>query len=307
MEKLNRFMQDSANPANANKITRAYLDSILIEERLIGSVKADIKMELFGESFDTPIMMPAFSHLDEWGPKDHNCMVDYAAAARELGAVNFVGMRENEKMDEIFETGARTVRIIKPYADRDKIFSQIHYAKDKGAIAVGMDIDHIFGKDGDYSVVIGELMAAQSPEMLREYVQAASPLPFVVKGVLSARDALRCVDCGAAAALVSHHFGRMPFAVPPLMVLPKIREAVGGKLKLFVDCGINSGIDAFKALALGADAVAVGRAMLPDLTKSGKDGAIRFIAKMNEELTMLMNHTGCKDLQHMDSTVLWFP
>lgn len=301
---LDDLMQTGKNPSDANKITRAYLDSILIEERLIDSVKADIHMKLFGETFDTPIMMPAFSHIDDLS-KAHNCMVEYAAAAEELNAVNFVGMREDEKMDEIFATGARTIRIIKPYADKDKIFNQINYAKDKGAFAVGMDIDHVFGDDGEYDVVLGENMAAQTQEMIREYVNAASPLPFVMKGVLSVQDALRCVDCRVSAIVVSHHRGRMPFAIPPLVLLPKIRKVTGDKIKLFVDCGINSGVDAFKALALGADAVSVGRAMLPNLVKSGKTGVVDFVRKMNHDLVMMMNYTGCKDLNHMDSSVLW--
>ena len=109
----------NANLEMANK----YMDSILIEEKIIDSVVASTETEFLGETFSSPIMMPAFSHIDDLS-KTHNCMVEYAAAAEELNAVNFVGMREDEKMDEIFATGARTIRIIKPYADKDKIFKK---------------------------------------------------------------------------------------------------------------------------------------------------------------------------------------
>lgn len=298
--------EQKKNPANANNITRDYLDSILIEERLIDSVLPSLELELFGEKFATPIMMPAFSHLKAFIKDRENAMLDYALAAKNLEAVNFVGMSENDDFGEILETYDKTVRIIKPYADRDKILSQLTYAKEHGALAVGMDIDHIFGSDGQYDNVMGELMAPQTTADLREYVQTTD-LPFVVKGVLSVRDAAKCAEAGVQAILVSHHSGRLPFAVPPLMVLPEIAKEVGSTMKIFVDCGINSGADAYKALALGADAVAVGRALFPGLIQEGNVGVEKYVQKMNQELAYIMAFTGCASLKDMDPTVLRLP
>ncbi len=297
----------SFNPADANQITRRYLDSILIEERLIDAVKASAKITLFGHTFDTPVLMPAFSHLDEWVKNGKNSMVEYAIAAKNLNALNFVGMRENEKMDEIFQTGAPTIRIIKPYADRKKIFDQIDYAKAHGAAGVGMDIDHIFGSQGDYDLVQGEPMAPQSMDMIREYVQAAAPLPFIVKGVLSVTDALKCARCQVAGILVSHHSGRMPYAIPPLKVVPEIRRELGNEIKIFADCGIQRGADVFKALALGCDGAAVGRAILPALKAEGHEGVEKYIRQMNDELRMIMGFTGIATVADMDPSVLWLP
>jgi len=198
------------------------------------------------------------------------------------------------------------VRIVKPYADRDKVMDQFSHAQQLGAIAIGMDIDHIFGDDGDFDVVLGERMARQTMSDLREYVSAFS-LPFVVKGVLSVRDAVKCAECGAAAILISHHHGRMPFAAPPLMLLPEIYREVGGThgVKIFVDCGIDTGADAYKALALGADAVAVGRAMMPSLQQDGVQGVYDYIKAMNDELAMIMAFTGCASLAEITSSALW--
>ena len=99
----------------------------------------------------------------------------------------------------------------------------------------------------------------------------------------------------------------MPYAIPPLMVLPKIKEALKDypDIKIFVDCHIDTGADAYKALALGADAVSVGRAILPSLEKDGVDGVVDYIKKMNAELRTIMNFTGTKDLNSMDTTTLW--
>ena len=295
----------SPRPSDANAITRRYLDSILIEERLIGAQTASLETEIFGSRFRTPIMMPAFSHLYRY-QKERNAMMDYTLAAKELGALNWVGMGENEVIGEILDTGIPTVRVIKPYEDRDKIFDQIAFSEEHGAFALGLDIDHIFGKDGEYDVVFGERMTRQTVNDLRGYVNATK-LPFVIKGVLSVSDALRSVECGARGILVSHHHGRMPFAVPPLMVLPAICEAVKDVegLEIFVDCGIASGADVFKALALGAKAAAVGRAMMPALVAEGTEGVVRCVTDMNRELKTLMGYTGCAGVTEIGPGLLW--
>ena len=149
-------------------------------------------------------------------------------------------------------------------------------------------------------------MTRQTVADLREYV-SATKLPFIIKGVLSVSDALKSVECGARGILVSHHHGRMPFAVPPLMVLPEICKAVGDVdgLEVFVDCGIASGADVFKALALGAKAVGVGRAMMPSLLEDGTGGVVRCVTAMNRELKTLMGYTGCVNPSEIGPGLLW--
>ena len=291
-------------PSDANMITRRYLDSILIEQHLVDAGTPSLSFELFGKTFATPIMMPAFSHLHVFAKEREDGMCEYARAAKALGSVNFVGMTKEEEFARIAAVGAPTVRIIKPYADKDMIFSRIRQAVECGALAVGMDIDHSFSNNGGPDNVFGEIMAPQSQAELREYVQA-SDLPFVVKGVLSVHDAVKCAEAGVKGILISHHHGRLPFAVPPLMVLPEIKKAVGDSVRIFVDCGIDTGADAFKALALGADAVAVGRAIMQPLVKDGAAGVEAYVRGMNDELSMIMAFTGCHSLADLDPSVLW--
>ena len=289
--------------SDANEITARYMDSILIEERLIDSVVASTKTEFFGESFDSPVMTPAFSHLGQYNGRELTGLEEYSVAAKELNILNFVGMIENEGFKKIVDTGAKTVRIVKPYADHGKVIDQMKYAEEVGAFGIGMDIDHIFGEDG-LDVVIGEGMAVQTADMLREYVEMTG-LPFVVKGVLSAADAVKCADIGAKAIIVSHHHGRLPYAVPPMMVLPQIKEALAGKdVKIIVDCGIASGADVYKALALGADAAAVGRSMLPSLEKDGVEGVKGFIGHVTNELRFIMSCTGFARVEDVNTECL---
>ena len=167
------------------------------------------------------------------------------------------------------------------------------------------DIDHIFGETG-LDIVIGEEMAVQTEDTLRSYIESTN-LPFVVKGVLSVEDALKCAKIGASAIIVSHHHGRLPYAVPPLMVLPDIVEALGDEdIDIIVDCGIASGADVYKALALGADGAAVGRSMLPALEKDGTAGVSGFIRKVGNELRYIMSATGCETVYDIDDSALYF-
>ncbi len=291
--------------SDANEITARYMDSILIEQRLIDSVKADIETEIFGEKFSMPVLTPAFSHLKEFNGRKKTGLEEYSIAAKETNILNFVGMMENDQFSRIIETGAKTIRIVKPYADHGKVKDQMQFAEETGAFGIGMDIDHIFGVTG-YDIVIGEEMTYQTSEMLRSYVESTD-LPFVVKGVLSVEDAVKCADIGAKGIIVSHHHGRLPYAMPPLMILPKIREALSGKdVKIFVDCGIESGADVYKALALGADAAAVGRSMLPSLEKDGVPGVNKFLTDIGNELRFIMSATGFEDVSKIDASVLHF-
>lgn len=290
--------------SDANEITARYMDSILIEERLIDSVKADVSTTILGETFLSPVLTPAFSHLGCYDGREHNGLEEYSIATRECNTLNFVGMMENDMFQKIINTGAKTVRIVKPYADNGKVRDQFQFAEAAGAFGIGMDIDHIFGMTG-YDIVVGETMAAQTTDMLRSYVESTK-LPFVVKGVLSVADAVKCKEIGVKAIIVSHHHGRLPYAVPPMMVLPEIKEALAGSgVEIFLDCGISTGADVYKALALGADAVAVGRSMLPHLEKGGTQGVVKFLNNVADELRYIMSSTGFSKVSEIDDSALY--
>lgn len=294
----------SGKADDANVINRRYLDSLLVEMRVIDSVKPCLTTRIFGREFSSPIMMPAFSHLNKVGKNGRKPMEEYALAAKQLRLLNWVGMEPDGEYAGIAAVDAPTVRIIKPFADHDIILEQIDFAVKHGAIAVGVDIDHIANKDGGYDVVDGHPLGPVMLADLKDYVKAAR-VPFVAKGVLSVNDALKARDAGCKAVLVSHHHGRIPFGIPPTAVLPRIKDALQGSgMMIFCDCGIDTGYDAYKALALGADAVAVGRGILAPLLKEGTEGVVRKIRQMNEQLSELMLYTGIKDTDSFDSSII---
>ena len=288
-------MKYSSNP---DIITRDYFDSLLLETRYIGSELPSTRMELFGEEFDTPIMTAALSHLHN--PSDG--MAIYGKGAALANAVHWVGMGEDAELESVVATGAKSIKIIKPHADNREVIRKIEHAVKTGCFAVGMDTDHAFNSIGGYDDVFGLPMKSKSVEELTEFVQAAG-VPFIVKGILSPRDAEKCVKAGCSGLVVSHHHGMVDYSVPPLMVLPDIVSAVGNEIPVFVDCGIVSGMDAYKCLALGAKAVSVGRHLMP-LLKDGPEAVARRIYEMNAELAGIMARTGVKSLDDMDPTVI---
>lgn len=285
--------------SNPDTITRDYFDSLLLETRYIDSVLPSTKMTLFGEVFDTPIMTAALSHLNNTTTEG---MAVYAKGAKLSNAVHWVGMGEDEELERVVATGAKSIKIIKPHADNAEVFRKIEHALSLGCFAIGMDTDHAFNSEGGYDNVMGLPMKPKSSAEIAEFVQAAK-VPFIVKGVLSPRDAEKCAKAGCAGIVVSHHHGMVQYSVPPLMVLQDILSAVGNEMEVFIDCGIVSGMDAYKCLALGAKAVSVGRHLMP-LLKQGPEAVSQRINEMTAELAGIMARTGVKTLEEMDSTII---
>lgn len=292
---------NNAKAGDSNQITREYFDSLLIEMRHIDSVAPSTKLELYGEVFSTPVMTAALSHLDKCRP---NGMAEMAKGASAVNAVMWTGMGEDAELEAVTATGARTIKIIKPHADNKVIFRKIEHAEKSGVFAVGMDIDHAFNSKGQYDNVLGLPMAPKTLDEIKSFINATG-LPFIIKGVLSEQDAEKCVEAGAKGIVVSHHHGIMNFAVPPLMILPKIAKVINHRIPIFVDCGISSGIDAFKALALGASAVCAGRALMDPLSEEGAKGVEKKISEMTQELSGVMARTCSADIGHIDPSVIW--
>lgn len=288
---------------DSNRITRDYLDSFVLEYRFIDSQVPSTEMTLFGETFSTPIMVGGMSAVV---PHLHpNGMSEMALGALAVNTPVFTGYLSKAEFAKVCATGAKAVRIIKPQRDNDAVLADIRHDEEHGAFAFALDVDHCFAPDGGYfpgNPDYGEL-GPKSLEELRMFCRATR-LPCIVKGVLSVQDAIKCVEAGAAGILISHHKGELPDAVPPLYALPKIREAVGNRIKLFVDCGLTSGMDVYKVLARGADAVCVARALVPGFKDQGREGVAAKLTQLNLELRGAMARTGSRDILHIDPTTV---
>ena len=133
-------------------------------------------------------------------------------------------------------------------------------------------------------------------------------LPIVLKGILHPEDARRAVDLGVSAIVVSNHGGRqVDGAIASLDALPAIRAAVGEGLALILDSGVRSGADVFTALALGADAVAIGRPYLYGLALGGRSGVRDVVANIVAELDLTMGLSGVRSVADISTAMLTGP
>ena len=131
-------------------------------------------------------------------------------------------------------------------------------------------------------------------------LRQAWPRKLILKGVLSVNDALRAAELGCDAIVVSNHGGRqLDSCVSPIEVLPGIRQAIGDRLTLIVDSGFRRGADVIKALALGADAVMIGRATLYGLAAGGEAGVRQALQLLVEESELVLGQLGCRTLAEL--------
>ena len=138
-----------------------------------------------------------------------------------------------------------------------------------------------------------------------EWLQSLSPLPVVVKGILRPDDAIRAVEHGAKAVIVSNHGGRqLDGAIASMDALSEVVAAVGHKVDVLVDGGIRRGTDVLKALALGAKAVLLGRPVLWGLAVGGEAGVKHVLELLRDEFDLAMALSGCAKLQDIDPSLV---
>lgn len=287
----------NSSKADSIQIARRYLDSLVVEGRIIGSQHPTSRVSVLGMTLETPIMTGALSHLKRG-------MAGLAEGARMAGALCSVGMGDIDALRDVLATGAKVIKVIKPYADQEEILSRIRVAEECGAVGVGMDVEHAVNTDDDAdSVVVGQPMKLPTLQELKTYIDSTK-LPFFIKGALSVQDALRAKELGCAGVILSHHNGLMRWATPPYMLLPDIRKAVGDGFLLIADGGIEDGFDAFKALALGADLVCTSRALMPAYDERGPEGVAEVLRAMTGQLKAMMARTDSPDPRHIDPAVI---
>jgi 4-hydroxymandelate oxidase len=150
----------------------------------------------------------------------------------------------------------------------------------------------------------GQPVYRKSPEEIAELVGSTS-LPFVCKGLMLADDALACVHAGAKVIAVSNHGGRVLDSTPGVAeALPPIAERVKGRALITADGGVRTGYDVLKMLALGADAVLIGRDVIRAAIGGGRQGVSLHMTHLRKTLAKAMLMTGCRSLADIGPDVL---
>jgi isopentenyl diphosphate isomerase/L-lactate dehydrogenase-like FMN-dependent dehydrogenase len=195
------------------------------------------------------------------------------------------------------------IPFIKPWEEAE-LDAKLDKALATGAKIVGMDVDAA----GLVTLKqMGRPVSPKSPEQIRAII-ARTPARFILKGIMTADQARLAVDTGAAAIVVSNHGGRVLDHTPGAAeVLPEIAAAVKGQIAILADGGIRSGADVLKTIALGAEAVMIGRPFSVAAIGGLAEGVRQFIDQLRNELVSAMVLTGCRDLKAADRRLLRRP
>ena len=263
----------------------------------------DTSVELFGRTFKYPFFAgPVGAMTLHYGEKYddlayNNLLVDACAKG---GIAAFTGDGTNAKVMEgataaIKAADGLGIPTVKPW-NLETIREKMELVHESGAFAVAMDIDAA----GLPFLKNMELPAgSKTVEELREIIEMAGT-PFIVKGIMTVKGALKAKEAGAAAIIVSNHGGRVLDQCPATAeVLEEIATAVNGSMKILVDGGIRSGADVFKALALGADGVVIARPFVTAVYGGAQEGVRSYIEKIGTELEDTMKMCGVSSLKEI--------
>ncbi len=303
------YLDLGSETRSGTRLNREYMAAITFEMRILGSRPASAKAALFDRPLRAPIVASALCEsriLKRLGPWDTPYLEQIAGGLADAGSMMSTGDVSHDELGRIVDQGAPVIHIVKPYADQERIFRGLESARSLGCVAVGMDTDAMYLEKAWDEEPGPPYLGYHSVEDVAKYVRA-TPLPFVVKGVLSVQDAVAARDIGAAAIVVSNHGGEtIDYTAPVLELLPAIRKAAP-ELIVLADSGFRRGADVFKALGLGAQGVGIGTQLVIACAAAGRDGVRRMMALLQEELERVMCLTGCPTISDIDPSVLHLP
>ena len=269
-------------------------------DTICASGQPDTRCSLLGQQFSLPVFAgPVGAVQLHYGQKYND--IDYndilVPACREAGILAFTGDGADPAVmvaacGAVKQCGGFGIPTVKPW-DAATIAEKMALVRDARALAAAMDIDAAglpFLKN--HVPPAGSKTVAE----LREIIAAAG-VPFLIKGIMTVCGAQKALEAGAAGIVVSNHGGRVLDGTPATAeVLPEIAAAVGGRALVLVDGGIRTGLDVFRALALGADAVLIARPFVTAVYGAGADGVRSYVAQLQAELADAMSMCGARSL-----------
>jgi 4-hydroxymandelate oxidase len=325
----------AADEITAQRNRRAF-DELSIVPRMLTDVSGGhTRVELFGHTFEHPILLAPVAYQRLFHPDGE---LASAAAADALQAGLIVSTLASTPLEAI-AAQTRTPWWFQLYfqSSREHSLALVRRAEQCGACALVVTVDAAiagirnreqragFALPPDVSAVnlpaahtlpphpglgkslVFDGLMAQAPTWRDiDWLAQQTRLPLVIKGVLHPDDARLALDHGAQGVVVSNHGGRVLDTVPAAIdALPAVASAVGDRATVLLDGGIRRGSDVFKALALGARAVLLGRGYVHALAAAGALGVAHALRIVREELELNMALSGRATLAHIDRGALW--
>ena len=287
---------------------QAWQDVLLNLDTIAENLTPDTRFNLFGHEFKLPVFAaPIGGMQNQYGDAltEYEYVLPLVKGCLDSGIAAFTGDGVPE-----FEMGAAceamekygfAVPTIKPW-NKEVVFRKIDQAKAAGAKVLCMDID---ASGLPFLKNTVPPSGSKTVAELKEFIDYAG-IPFIIKGIMTPRGAEKAIEAGAAGIVVSNHGGRVLDSTPATAwVLPEIAKVVAGRAMIFVDGGIRTGMDVFKALALGADAVLIGRPFVTAVYGAGAEGVQAYMNKVNDELVDTMRLCGVGSLAEIGPDNIW--
>jgi 4-hydroxymandelate oxidase len=299
----------SYGEVSVGEATRAWSDVRFRPRVLRGDSTPDLSTSLLGHTFSSPVgvaptaMQPAIHALGERAT---------LAGAEAAGALCVLSSNCGTRWQDLGATSPWWLQAYLP-ARRELMLPVLEGAAAAGATAIVLTVDTPFPgtkyatEDDDWTGIDLSWWRVNfaDPELDRwapdlgvddiGWLRESSGLPVVIKGILRADDAQRCVGAGASAIWVSNHGGRqLDRVVTTATALQEVADAVGDRVEVYVDGGVRTGVDALAALALGARAVFLGRPVLYALAVNGAAGVERLLTEVTAELAEVLQLAGCR-------------
>jgi isopentenyl diphosphate isomerase/L-lactate dehydrogenase-like FMN-dependent dehydrogenase len=270
-------------------------------QRAINSIEVTTEIRLLDINLKVPIIM---SSMTTPIPQiQQNGLLKVARALKETGSMMWLGTPMPPNLKELVGIGVPVVQTVKPYINRNKVMRILSQAEAAGVTWVGIEVDA-----GQGTKVLDQQVAKDCSPMSVDEIKAIKQKvkrPLVLKGILSTWDAENALKAGADAIVVSNHGAHTIDYLPhPLELLEEIDSIVARRIPIIVDGGFRRGTDVLKGLALGAQAVGLGRPILYGLAAGGEDGVKTVINEMAEELKRVMIMTGVKDPSHAHGHII---
>ena len=280
-------------------------------DTLVENKPVDTSVQLFNQKFKYPIFAGPVGavNLHYGGKYDDMSYNDIlVSSCAKHGILAFTGDGTNPEVmkaatEAIKKENGLGIPTIKPW-NYETILEKMKYAKESNAIAIAMDID---AAGLPFLKNMTPPAGSKSVKELKQII-AACDKPFIVKGIMTVQGALKAKQAGASAIVVSNHGGRvLDQCLSTAEVLKDIVDTVGHDMKIFVDGGIRSGVDVFKALAMGADGVLIARPFVTALYGGEDEGIQTYIDKIGNELKETMAMCGAHSLDEIIREMISIP
>lgn len=271
----------------------------------------DTTFRFFGKDLRIPVMAgPVGAVKLHYGDKYNDVQYNdiLVPAAANAGIIAFTGDGTDPNVVKAATAAIKVnhgagVPTIKPW-DIDTLQEKFRMVEESGSFAVAMDID---AAGLPFLQGLTPPAGSKTVQELHEVIEKAGK-PFIIKGVMTVKGALAAAKAGASAIIVSNHGGRVQDQTPSTAeVLEEIADAVEGRMMILVDGGIRTGVDVFKALALGADGVLIARPYVTAVYGGGEEGVKALTDKLAGELASTMKMCGVSSLKEITKDCLFKP